>query len=80
MKSENASHHSVQNLLSLSLLSINLKFEIYRNIILPVVLYGCETWSLMLREERMLRMSENRVLKIIFGPERRGSRGTEKTT
>jgi len=42
----------------------------YRNIILPVVLYGCETWSLTLREERRLRVFENRVLRRIFGPKR----------
>ena len=48
----------------------NLKIKIYRNIILPVVLYGCETWSLTLREERRLRVFENRVLRRIFGPKR----------
>jgi hypothetical protein len=52
------------------LLSKNLKIKIYRTIILPVVLYGCETWSLTLREERRLRVFENRVLRRIFGPER----------
>ena len=51
-------------------LSKNLKIRIYRNIILPVVLYGCETWSLTLREERKLRVFENRVLRRIFGPRR----------
>ena len=50
LRSGNASYHSVQNLLSSSLLSKNLKIKIYRTIILPVVLYGCETWSLTLRE------------------------------
>jgi hypothetical protein len=53
-----------------SLLSNNLKVKIYRNIIFPVVLYGCETWSLILREERKLRVFENRVLMGIFGPKR----------
>ena len=48
------------------LLSKNLKIKIYRNIILPVVLYGCETWSLTLREERRLRVFENRVLRRVF--------------
>jgi len=43
---------------------------LYRTIILPVVLYGCETWSLTLREERSLRMFKNRVLRRIFGPKR----------
>jgi hypothetical protein len=46
------------------------KIRIYKTIILPVVLYGCETWSLTLREEHRLRMFENRVLRIIFGPKR----------
>jgi hypothetical protein len=49
------------------LLSKNLKIRIYRTIILPVVLYGCETWSLTLKEERRLRVIENRVLRRIFG-------------
>jgi hypothetical protein len=48
----------------------NLKIRIYKTIILPVVLYGCETWSLALREEHMLRVFENRVLRRIFGPKR----------
>jgi len=60
----------VQNILSSSLLFKNLKIKIYRTIILPVVLYGCETWSLTLREKRRLRMFENRVLRRIFGPEK----------
>jgi hypothetical protein len=47
-----------------------LKIRIYKTIILPVVLYGCETWSLTLREEHRLRVFENRVLRRIFGPER----------
>ena len=53
-----------------SLLSKKLKIKIYRTIILPVVLYGCETWSLTLREERRLRVFENRVLRRVFGPKR----------
>jgi hypothetical protein len=61
---------SVQNHLSSSLLSKNLQIKIHRTIILPVVLYGCETWSLTLREERRLRLFENRVLTRIFGPKR----------
>jgi len=60
----------VQNLLSSRLLSKNLKIKIYRTINLPVVLYGCETCSLILREERKLRLFENRVLRRIFGPRR----------
>ena len=66
----NAFYHSVQNLLSSRLLSQNLKIKIYRTIILPVVLYGCETWSLTLREERKLRVYENMVLRRIFGTRR----------
>jgi hypothetical protein len=46
------------------------KIKIYRTIIFPVVLYGCETWSLTLQEERKLRVSENMVLRRIFGPRR----------
>ena len=67
-RSGNACYHSVQNLLSSRLLSKNLKIKIYRTIILPVVLYGCETCSLTLREERKLRVFENMVLRRIFGP------------
>ena len=52
------------------ILSKNLKIKIYRTIILPVVLYGCETWSLTLWEERKLRVFENMVLRRIFGPRR----------
>jgi hypothetical protein len=58
LKLGNACYHSVQNLLSSRLLSKNLKIKIFRTIILPVVLYGCETWSLTLREERRLRVFE----------------------
>ena len=54
----------------ISLLSKTLKIKIYRTIILSVVLYGCETWSLTLREERRLRVFENRVLRRVFGPKR----------
>ena len=57
-------------LLSSSLPSKKLKIKIYRTIILPVVLCGCETWSLTLREERRLRVFENRVLRRVFGPKR----------
>ena len=53
-----------------SLLSKNLKFKIYRTINLPVVLYGCETWLLTMREERRLRVFENKMLRSIFGPKR----------
>jgi hypothetical protein len=61
--------YSVQNLLSSRLISKNLKIKIYKTVILPVVLYECETWSLTLREEHRLKVFENRVLRI-FGPKR----------
>jgi len=70
LKSGNACYHSVQNLWSSSLLSKNIKIKIYRTIILSVVLYGCETWSLTLREECRLRVYENRVLRRVFLPKR----------
>ena len=60
----------MQNLLSSKLLSQNIKIKIYRAVTLPFVLYGCETWSVTLREERRLRVFENRVLKGIFEPKR----------
>jgi hypothetical protein len=66
----NACYHSIQNLLSSRLLFKNLKIRIYKTIILPVVLYGCETWSLTLREEHRLSVSENRMLRKIFGLKR----------
>jgi len=68
LRSGNACYLSVQNLLSSRLLSKNLKIKIYRSIILPVVLYGCENLSLILREERKLRLFENMVLRRKFGP------------
>ena len=70
LKSDNACYHSVQNLLSCSLLSKNIEIRKYRTIILSVFLYGCETWSLTLREKRRLRVLENRLLRGIFGPKR----------
>jgi hypothetical protein len=70
LKSGNASYHSVQNLVSSSLLSKNIKIKIYRTIILSVVLYGCETWSRTLRVEHRLRLFESRVLRRIFGHNR----------
>jgi len=69
LKSGNVCYHSVQNLL-FQLLSKNLNIKIYITIILPVVLYGREIWLLTLREEHKLRVSDNRVLKRIFGPKR----------
>ena len=60
----------MQNVLSSSLLSRNLKIKIIRSTILTVVLYGCETWSPILREEHWMRVFKNRVLRKIFGPKR----------
>jgi hypothetical protein len=70
LNSGNACYHSVHSLLSSRLLSRNVKVKIYKTIILPVVLYGCETWSFTSREEHRLRVFENRVLRRIFGPKR----------
>jgi hypothetical protein len=66
LNSGNACYHSVQNLLSTHLPYKNIKIRIYKPIILPVILYGCETWSLTLKEEHRLSVFENRV----FGPKR----------
>jgi hypothetical protein len=60
----------VQNLLSSRLLSKDVKIRLYKTIILPVVLYGCETWSLTFREEHRLRVFENRALRRIFALKR----------
>jgi hypothetical protein len=68
LNSGNAFCHSVQNLLSSSLLSKIVKIRIYKTIILPVVLNGCETWSLTLREEQSLSVFENKMLRRIFEP------------
>jgi hypothetical protein len=68
--SGNACYHSVQNLLSSRLLLKQIKVRIYKTIILPVVPYGYETWSLRVREEHKLRVFENRVVRRIFGPKR----------
>jgi hypothetical protein len=70
LNSDNACYHSVHNLLSSHLLLKNVNIRIYKTIILPVVLCGCETWSLTVREEHRLRVFENRVLRRIFGPKR----------
>ncbi|KAJ4442551.1 hypothetical protein ANN_04138 [Periplaneta americana] len=66
----NACYYSVEKLLSSSLLSKNLKVRIYKTVILPVLLYGCETWTLTLREEHRFRVFENKVLRKIFGAKR----------
>jgi hypothetical protein len=70
LNSGNVCYHSVQSLLSSCLLSKNLKIRIYKMLISPVVLYGCETWCLTLREEHRLRVFENRLLRRIFGAKR----------
>ncbi|KAJ4439175.1 hypothetical protein ANN_15134 [Periplaneta americana] len=66
----NACYYSVEKLLSSSLLSKNLKVRIYKTVILPVLQYGCETWTLTLGEEHRLRVFENKVLRKIFGAKR----------
>jgi hypothetical protein len=70
LNSGNACYHSVHSLLLSRLLSKNVKVKTYKTIILPFVLYECETWSLTLREEHRLRVFENRVLREMFGPKR----------
>jgi hypothetical protein len=70
LNSSNACYYPVQNILSSRLLSKNVQIRTYKTILLPVVLYGCETWSQTLREEHRLRMFENRVLRRIYGPKR----------
>jgi hypothetical protein len=70
LNSGDCCYYSVQNLLSSLLISKNLKIKIYKTVILPAVLYGCETWSLTLRGEHRLRVFENRVLRRIFEPKR----------
>jgi hypothetical protein len=62
----NACYYSVKNILSSRLMSKNLKIKIYKTVILPVVQYGCETWSLILREEHRLRISEKSVKEDIW--------------
>jgi hypothetical protein len=66
LNSGNACYYSVQNLLSSHLISKNLKIKIYKTVILPVELYGCETWSLTMGEEHRLRVYENSVKKDIW--------------
>jgi hypothetical protein len=64
LNSKNACYHLVQNILSARLLSKNLKIKTWNSIILPVALYGCETWSLTPREEQRLWVFWNRVLRV----------------
>jgi hypothetical protein len=70
LNSGNACYHSVQSILSSSLPSRNVKVKTHKTIILPVVLYGCETWSLTLRKEHRLKVFVNRVVRRIVGPKR----------
>ena len=63
----NACYYSLEKILSSHLLSKKLKINTYKTIISPVLLYGCETWSLTLRDEHRLRVFENKVLRKIFG-------------
>jgi hypothetical protein len=70
LNSSTVCYHSVQNLLSSRLLLKNLKIRIYKTMILPVVLYGCETWSLTLREKHRLRVFDNKVQRRIFRQKR----------
>jgi len=70
LNSGNACYYSVGNILSSSLLWKNLKIKLHRTTIFPVVLCGCETWSVTLREELRLRVFENRVLRRVFGAKR----------
>ena len=83
LKSGSACYQSVQSLVLFNLLSkySYIKVKIYINIILPFLLCGCETWSLILREERRMMVFRNRVLRRIFGPKKDKLRGElEKTT
>jgi hypothetical protein len=68
--SGNACYYSAQNLSSSRLLYENVKIKSYRTIILLVVSFGCETWSLTIREGHRLRVFESRVLRRVFGPKR----------
>jgi hypothetical protein len=79
LSSGSACYHSVQKVLSSCLLSKNIQFKIYRTVILPVVLYGCETWSLTVREEHRLRLFENGSEENILTKEGQGDRRFEKT-
>jgi hypothetical protein len=70
LNSRNAYYYSVQNLLSSHLISKNLEIKIYKTVILLVVLHGCKTWTLTLREKQRLRVFEKRVLRRVLGPKR----------
>jgi len=70
LNSRNICYHSVEYLLSYCLLPKNLKIKIYRTIILPIVLYGYETWSLTIRKGHGLRVFQNKMLRRIIGPKK----------
>ena len=70
INTRNAGYYSLEKMVSSPLLTKKLKVNTYKTIILPAVLYGCETWSLTLREEHRLRVFQNKVLRKIFGGER----------
>jgi hypothetical protein len=72
LESENVRSYLVQNILPSILFFKNLKIKIYRTIILPVILFECESWSLIMKEEPRLRLSESRVFRRIFVPKRDG--------
>jgi hypothetical protein len=78
LNSGNAYCYSVQNLLYSHLISKNLKIKIHKTAVLPVVLYGCKTWSVTLRQEHRMRVFENRMLRRIFGPKREEDRSWRK--
>jgi hypothetical protein len=78
LKFRNSCYISVWNLLSFSLLSKNTNIKKYITVNLPVFLYGCETWSLILREEHLLRVCANRVMRKISGPMRDEVTGEER--
>jgi hypothetical protein len=73
LNSTSACYRSARNLLSSRLMSKKLKIKIYKTVILIVVIYGCETWSLTLWEEHRLRVFVNRVLRRIFGRKSEGN-------
>jgi hypothetical protein len=70
LQSGNASCHLVKNLLSFNLLSKIIKSKVQRTVILSIILYGYENWSLTLKDGHMLRVFQNKVLRKIFGPKR----------
>jgi hypothetical protein len=76
LKLGNACCHSVQNILSSSLILKNMNIKTYKSIILPIVLYRCENWSLMQRKEHTLRLLENRALRRMLGPRGKRKQGS----